>query len=79
MRELVIANEQLLLRTLKYKVNLDLPYRYLYNYLRALNCNSGMAQIATNFINDTYASQLRMTLNVLFTLLQARKYLNVGI
>jgi len=58
MRELLIANEQLLLRTLQYKVNFDLPYRYLFNYLQALRVNRAFAEVAVGVLNDSLTSTL---------------------
>jgi hypothetical protein len=36
-RETLIQNEQLCLRVLGYNLNVDLPYRYMLNYIKAID------------------------------------------
>lgn len=45
LRDAVVAHEQILLRTLAFDLDVDLPYRYLLNYLRTLRAGHGIAHV----------------------------------
>jgi hypothetical protein len=55
LREHIVTTEQLILRFLGFNLNVDLPHRYMYNYLRKLNASHTIAQLSTAVLNDLHA------------------------
>jgi len=54
LRDKLIEMEQTILRTLAFNTAVDLPYKYLLNYIKTLQGSNALAQLAWNIVNDSY-------------------------
>jgi hypothetical protein len=57
-KEKISNYEQLLLRTLKFDINVETPYRYLMNYIKVLNETQGFAQFSWMMCSDSFRSDV---------------------
>lgn len=51
-KELILSGERLLLSTIAFDLNIQLPYKPLVMALKKLNISSDLAKPAWNFVND---------------------------
>mmetsp|Transcript_2626 Transcript_2626/g.6333 ORF Transcript_2626/g.6333 Transcript_2626/m.6333 type:complete len:236 (-) Transcript_2626:949-1656(-) len=54
MREQVLVTERILLQTLGFELSLEHPYRELLAYVKSVTMSRDFAQLAWNFVNDSY-------------------------
>lgn len=54
MREQVLVAERVLLQTLGFELQLEHPYRELLAYVKSVHMRRDFAQLAWNFVNDSY-------------------------
>eukprot|EP00741_Cyanophora_paradoxa_P003927 tig00000737_g3820.t1 len=60
MKELLIVTEQMLLRALAFDMSVDLPYKYLLNYLKSLRVPKSFSQLCWALVNDSLGSTLAL-------------------
>eukprot|EP01118_Nematostelium_gracile_P018400 TRINITY_DN8163_c0_g1_i1.p1 TRINITY_DN8163_c0_g1~~TRINITY_DN8163_c0_g1_i1.p1 ORF type:complete len:244 (+),score=51.58 TRINITY_DN8163_c0_g1_i1:26-757(+) len=60
-RDRVVEQELALLSTLAFDVTVELPYKYLLNYLKALNAKHALAQLSWNLLNDSFETTISLT------------------
>ena len=51
-KELILLGERLVLSTIAYDLNIQLPYKPLVTALKRLNIYPDLAKVAWNFVND---------------------------
>ena len=54
----LIKNERMILRELGFMVYVELPHKYVPNYIAALGLGNELVQEAWNFTNDRYTSHI---------------------
>lgn len=54
MKEQVLVSERILLQTLGFELQIEHPYRPLLAYVKAIQATRDFAQLAWNFVNDSY-------------------------
>ncbi|KAH3767409.1 cyclin family protein [Pelomyxa schiedti] len=57
-RDKILSTEQLLLQRLAFDLTVDHPYKTLMKYVKKINGNRQLAQVAWNFINDSLRTTL---------------------
>jgi len=58
LREKVISQEHIVLSTLAFYVTVELPYKYLLNYLKTLHAKHSLAQTSWNILNDSFCTMV---------------------
>ena len=51
-KQVLVQQEQLVLRSIRFNITVDQPHRYLLNYCKALRCSAPIAQLALCLLND---------------------------
>jgi len=54
MKEQILVSERILLQTLGFELQIEHPYRPLLAYVKAIQASRDFAQLAWNFVNDSY-------------------------
>jgi len=57
-REQILANELIVLQTIAFDLTVEHPYKYLLAYVKGIQGNRALAQVAWNFVNDSLRTTL---------------------
>jgi len=58
LKEQILTHELIVLRTIAFDLTVEHPYKYLLSYVKGIQGNRSLAQVAWNFVNDSLRTTL---------------------